>query len=549
MQNAECRKGSALTRLYKEETMKTLYLNSNEKNSINTAAEILKNGGLVAIPTETVYGLAANALDGEAVRKIFIAKGRPQDNPLIVHVASLEEIEPLVEKVDPRVYALAEKYWPGPLTVIMKKSALVPDEVSAGLDTVAIRMPSHECAREIIEKSGLPLAAPSANASGKPSPTKASHVIEDLDGKIDAVVDGGESAVGVESTVVTLATDPPTLLRPGGITPEQLEEVLGAIQISPAVFEKLREGEKAESPGMKYKHYAPAAQVTIIKGSFENYKKFLLAHKETVCAVCFEGEGKYFEKYIEYGKENDDISQAHKIFDALREVDAIGCKKAFVRCPVSSGVGLAVYNRLLRSAAFRVIDLDIGIPVIGLTGQTGAGKTTVAAILAEKGCHIVDTDILARKAVENSEVIGMLCERFGGDIVKGGVLDRRELARRAFASSEGTSALSAITHPEITRLAIEEIHTAEKNGAKAAVVDAALLYDSPLVAVCDKNICVVADQKIRLERIMNRDSISETDAKLRINAQPPTEYYTEKSDIIINNNGEDIEEQIAELMG
>ena len=300
---------------------------------------------------------------------------------------------------------------------------------------------------------------------------------------------------------------------------------------------------------MKYKHYAPAAQVTIIKGSFENYKKFLLAHKETVCAVCFEGEGKYFEKYIEYGKENDDISQAHKIFDALREVDAIGCKKAFVRCPVSSGVGLAVYNRLLRSAAFRVIDLDIGIPVIGLTGQTGAGKTTVAAILAEKGCHIVDTDILARKAVENSEVIGMLCERFGGDIVKGGVLDRRELARRAFASSEGTSALSAITHPEITRLAIEEIHTAEKNGAKAAVVDAALLYDSPLVAVCDKNICVVADQKIRLERIMNRDSISETDAKLRINAQPPTEYYTEKSDIIINNNGEDIEEQIAELMG
>lgn len=529
--------------------MITLCLNEKDKNSINTAAEILKNGGLVAIPTETVYGLAANALDGEAVRKIFIAKGRPQDNPLIVHVASLEEIEPLVEKVDPRVYALAEKYWPGPLTVIMKKSALIPDEVSAGLDTVAIRMPSHECAREIIEKSGLPLAAPSANASGKPSPTKASHVIEDLDGKIDAVVDGGESAVGVESTVVTLATDPPTLLRPGGITPEQLEEVLGAIQISPAVFEKLREGEKAESPGMKYKHYAPAAQVTIIKGSFENYKKFLLAHKETVCAVCFEGEGKHFEKYIEYGKENDDISQAHKIFDALREVDAIGCKKAFVRCPISSGVGLAVYNRLLRSAAFRVIDLDMGIPVIGLTGQTGAGKTTVAAILAEKGCHIVDTDILARKAVENPEVIGMLCERFGGDIVKGGVLDRRELARRAFASAEGTSALSAITHPEITRLAIEEIHTAEKNGAKAAIVDAALLYDSPLVAVCDKNICVIADEKIRLERIMKRDFISETDAKLRINAQPPTEYYTEKSDIIINNNpGADIEAQITELM-
>ena len=337
--------------------MKTLYLNEKEENAIQTAAEILKNGGLVAIPTETVYGLAANALDGKAVAEIFIAKGRPQDNPLIVHVASLDEIPPLVEAVDSRLYDLAEKYWPGPLTVIMKKSSIIPDEVSAGLDTVAIRMPSHETARKIIEISGVPLAAPSANASGKPSPTKASHVIQDLDGKIDAVVDGGECSVGVESTVVTLATEPPTLLRPGGITPAQLEAVLGEIQISPAVFEKLKEGEKAESPGMKYKHYAPAAQVTIIKGDFESFRKFVLAQKETVCAVCFEGEGKHFENYIEYGSENDADSQAHSIFDALREVDKTGCNTAFVRCPVSSGVGLAVYNRLIRAAAFKVIKL------------------------------------------------------------------------------------------------------------------------------------------------------------------------------------------------
>lgn len=519
--------------------MKTLHLNSNDKNSIQTAAEILKNGGLVAIPTETVYGLAANALDSEAVKKIFIAKGRPNDNPLIVHISSLEEIEPLVEAVDPRVYDLAEKYWPGPLTVIMKKSDLVPDEVSAGLDTVALRMPSHECARAIIKAAGVPLAAPSANASGKPSPTKASHVIEDLDGKIDAIVDGGESDVGVESTVVTLATDPPTLLRPGGITPEQLEEVLGEIQISSAVFEKLKEGEKVQSPGMKYKHYAPSAQVTIIRGSFEQYKKFLLAQKDTVCAVCFEGEGRYFEKYIEYGRENDDESQAHSIFDALREVDAMGCKRAFVRCPLSSGVGLAVYNRLLRSAAFRVIDLDIKIPVIGLTGQTGAGKTTVAAILCEKGYAIIDTDKLARKAVENPEVLSMLSEQFGGDILKDGVLDRRELARRAFATKEGGEALNAITHPEITRLAVELIHKAQENGAKAAVIDAALLFDSCLTALCDKTVSIVADENERLERIMKRDSISVEDAKLRINAQPPAEYYMEKADIIINNNASD----------
>ena len=521
--------------------MKTLYLNEKEENAIQTAAEILKNGGLVAIPTETVYGLAANALDGKAVAEIFIAKGRPQDNPLIVHVASLDEIPPLVEAVDSRLYDLAEKYWPGPLTVIMKKSSIIPDEVSAGLDTVAIRMPSHETARKIIEISGVPLAAPSANASGKPSPTKASHVIQDLDGKIDAVVDGGECSVGVESTVVTLATEPPTLLRPGGITPAQLEAVLGEIQISPAVFEKLKEGEKAESPGMKYKHYAPAAQVTIIKGDFESFRKFVLAQKETVCAVCFEGEGKHFENYIEYGSENDADSQAHSIFDALREVDKTGCNTAFVRCPVSSGVGLAVYNRLLRSAAFRVIDLDFTIPVIGLTGQTGAGKSTVCTILKDKGCHIVDTDLLARKAVENPEVIERLCDKFGDDIISGGVLDRRELARRAFATPEGTKALNLITHPEITRLAVEEIHKAESEGAKAAIIDAALLFESPLTAVCDKTVCVAADEKIRLERIMKRDGISESDARLRMNAQPDEEYYKSKSDIIINNNGEDLD--------
>lgn len=527
--------------------MKTLYLNSKEDNAIKTAAEILKNGGLVAIPTETVYGLAANALDGEAVRKIFIAKGRPQDNPLIVHISAIEEIEPLVEKVDPRAYALAEKYWPGPLTVIMKKSNLIPDEVSAGLDTVAIRMPSHECARKIISESGVPLAAPSANASGRPSPTKASHVAEDLDGRIDAIIDGGESEVGVESTVVTLATEPPTLLRPGGITPAQLEAVLGEIAISPAVYEKLKEGEKAESPGMKYKHYAPKAQVTVIKGSFEQYKKFLLAQKDTVCAVCFEGEGKYFEKYIEYGRENDDESQAHSIFDALREVDAMGCKRAFVRCPVSSGVGLAVYNRLLRSAAFRVIDLDIKIPVIGLTGQTGAGKSTVAAILREEGYAIADTDVLARKAVENPEVIAMLCEEFGEDIIKDGSLDRRELARRAFSTKEGGLALNAITHPEITRLTVNAIHAAQAEGAKAAVIDAALLFDSCMTAICDRTVSVIADEAIRLERIVKRDSISYEDAKLRINAQPPAEYYIEKADIIIKNNGcENLKEQLKQ---
>ena len=515
--------------------MKTLYLDAKNENATNVSAEILKKGGLVAIPTETVYGLAANALDGEAVKKIFIAKGRPQDNPLIVHVASLEEIEPLVEKVDPRLYSLAEKYWPGPLTVIMKKSPLIPDEVCAGLDTVAIRMPSHPVAREIIKKSGLPLAAPSANASGKPSPTKASHVAQDLEGKIDAIVDGGECSVGVESTVVTLATTPPTLLRPGGITPAQLEDVLGEIQISHAVFEKLREGEKVQSPGMKYKHYAPKAAVTIIKGSFEKYEKFLKAQKIETCAVCFEGEGKNFDKFIEYGKANDSLTQARHIFDALRKVDEMKCERAFVRCPVTTGVGLAVYNRLLRSAAFRVIDLDINIPVIGLTGQTGAGKSTVAIKMQKNGDYIIDTDILARKATESRDVLDRLSAYFGGDITKDGVLNRKLLAERAFSSEENTKVLNNITHPEITRLVIEEIHKAEEQKATAAVIDAPVLFESDLVCICDKVICVTAPEEIRLKRIMERDGITKEEAKLRMSAQHDEEYYTSRSDEVIIN--------------
>ncbi len=528
--------------------MNTLKLNSKNKNDLSTAADILRNGGLVAIPTETVYGLAANALDAEAVKKIFIAKGRPNDNPLIVHISSLEEIPPLVKEIDPRLYDLADKFWPGPLTVILKKSDAVPDEVSPGLDTVAIRMPLHPDAREIIRLSGVPLAAPSANASGKPSPTSVGHVIEDLDSRIDAAIDGGECSVGVESTVITLVTQPPTLLRPGGITVEQLESVLGKIAVSSAVTEKLKDGEKAESPGMKYKHYAPKARVTIVRGDFEKYKSFMLAQKIPACAVCFSGEGKYFENAVEYGAENDGASQAHGLFEALREVDESGCENAFVRCPSADGVGLAVYNRLIRSAAFRVINLEISIPVIGLTGQTGAGKSTVSKLLEKHGICNIDADLLSREAVENPEVIAALAENFGADIIVNGKLDRRELARRAFSDPEKQKKLNAIVHPEVTRLALEEIHKAEKQGAKAALVDAALLFESDLTAICSFTVSVVADKETRLERIIMRDSISREDALIRMNAQKSEEYYTENADIIIRNNGEDLNKEIKKII-
>ena len=228
--------------------------------SIKEAAEILKNGGIAAIPTETVYGLAASALDEEAVKKVFIAKGRPQDNPLIVHIADIDTLSEIAADIPDGAYKCAEKFWPGPLTMVLKRTDKIPALVSAGLDTVAVRMPSDKTARDIITASGLPLAAPSANTSGKPSPTSAKYVIDDLDGKIDAVVMSGDCGVGVESTVITLVTSPPRLLRPGAVTVEQLREIFPDIVVDKAVLSEPEKGEKVASPGMKYKHYAPKAK-------------------------------------------------------------------------------------------------------------------------------------------------------------------------------------------------------------------------------------------------------------------------------------------------
>lgn len=516
-------------------------------DAIERAAAILRSGGLVAIPTETVYGLAANALNPEAVASIFKAKGRPQDNPLIVHISSLEELPPLVKKVDSRLPALAEAFWPGPLTVIMPKSDAVPSIVSGGLDTVAIRMPSHPVASAIIRAAGVPLAAPSANASGRPSPTGAGHVLLDLDGKIDAVADSGKCAIGVESTVLSLVGDVPVLLRPGGVTPEQLEKVLGKIEIADAVFSALPEGEKAQSPGMKYKHYSPTAAVTIINGSLEKFIRFVKLIPGSA-AICFEGEGRFFDNAIEYGKKDDSLSQANGLFEALRKVDGNGFRRAYVRCPNKSGVGLAVYNRLLRAAAFRELNLTKKTPVIGLTGQTGAGKTTVCSLLRDSGCEIIDGDIVARKAVENPSVLSALCEYFGSDIIIDGSLDRRLLASRAFSSKESTLALNSITHPEITRIILEKIEQARSGEAKAIIIDAAALFESPVVPYCDLIACVLAPVETRISRVVARDSIARSEALTRINAQGDEEYYTSKSDIIIMNDGASLTERLSGLL-
>lgn len=337
-----------------------LKVTSPDDEKLKKAGSILKNGGLVAIPTETVYGLAANALDGEAVKKIYQAKGRPSDNPLIVHISDLSQWKELVRDIPEKAMKLAEKFWPGPLTIILSKSELVPDEVSGKLDTVAVRMPSNEIARAIIEKAGVPLAAPSANTSGKPSPTNAKYVHFDLDGKIDMIVDGGDCDVGVESTVITLATDTPKLLRPGAVTPEMLESVLGEIEIDGAVYDKLAEDVAPSSPGMKYKHYSPKAKVIIVKGEIDSFKKFVTENAdESTAVLCFEEDKENLRAFqiITYGKESDSFSQANRIFEALREVDEVGAKTVYARFPEMSGMGLAVFNRLVRAAAFNIIEV------------------------------------------------------------------------------------------------------------------------------------------------------------------------------------------------
>lgn len=340
--------------------MRTEYLKADRAGDLERAASILKNGGLVGIPTETVYGLAANALDGKACSRIFEAKGRPADNPLIVHISDLSQWEPLVKEIPENARKLAEAYWPGPMTIILPKSERIPPEVSAGMDTVGVRFPSHPIAQKLIRLAGVPLAAPSANLSGHPSPTTAQHVWEDMAGRIEAVLDGGICDVGLESTVLSLAVHPPRLFRPGGVTPEQLKAVLGELEVDPAVTQPLAAGVQAASPGMKYRHYAPKARVSIVDGNRESYLRFVNSQADgRTAALCYEeDEAELQIPCVSYGKETDEVQQAQELFEALRKLDELGVDRVYARCPAPEGVGLAVYNRLIRAAGFEVIRVD-----------------------------------------------------------------------------------------------------------------------------------------------------------------------------------------------
>ncbi|MBQ9543977.1 MAG: threonylcarbamoyl-AMP synthase [Clostridia bacterium] len=336
---------------------------SSFDSALALAADTVRKGGLVAFPTETVYGLGADALDPEASKKIYAAKGRPSDNPLIVHIAEPAEV---FDYAFPDSRGIAEKlcssFMPGPLTVVLKKKSIIPDEVTGGLDTVAIRCPSDPVAHAFIAACGVPIAAPSANLSGKPSPTRASHVIDDLDGRVDLILCGEDSAIGLESTIVLVTNERVKLLRPGFITVPQLESVVGKIEIDKAVTDKLRDGERPLAPGMKYRHYAPQAPVTMIKGEDSDVRRFFAeALLDGSAVICFDEDLEFLGGFstssgapivFSLGPQNDHLTQAKRLFDALRTLDRKEVRQIYSRLPEKDGVGLAVFNRLIKACGF-----------------------------------------------------------------------------------------------------------------------------------------------------------------------------------------------------
>lgn len=334
-------------------------------DEIALAAEVLKIGGTVIFPTETVYGLGANALDESAVKKIFEAKGRPSDNPLILHISELNQVYDLVQDIPETFYILAEKFWPGPLTLVMKKSTIVPELVSAGLETVGIRMPAHPVALELLRRAGVPVAAPSANISGSPSPTQAKHVIADMDGRVDVIIDGGDCNVGLESTVLDISGEVPEILRPGGVTAEQLESIIGKVRIDRFVYDKPEDKSvKPKSPGVKYRHYSPKAEVILFDGAVENIvveinkKAYELTEEGKKVGILATEQTKDNYSYgfvVSSGDRENPQTIASSFFKLLRYFDEQGMDVILTEGVDKQGMGMAIMNRMVRAAGYNVV--------------------------------------------------------------------------------------------------------------------------------------------------------------------------------------------------
>ena len=517
--------------------MQTLFLSAAEPKTPEIAAKIIQSGGLVAIPTETVYGLGANGLDEAAVAKIFEAKGRPQDNPLILHVADAADMEQLCHSIPTAAYALAEQFWPGPLTMVLPAKDVVPLSTRAGLPSVAVRCPDCEVTRAIIRSAGVPVAAPSANISGKPSTTTAEHVRHDHDGRIDAIVDGGPCRVGVESTIVDLTEDTPRLLRPGGITPEELYEVLGEFIIDKAVTASVDKDTVVKAPGMKYRHYAPDCRVLIIDGDLLAAEDYIRRHWQPGNRVlCFEEELETFEAFapLAYGRKADTDTLLAGLFAALRELDDPAIGTVFARCPKGSGKALAVQNRLEKAAGFCRINPRDKHRIIGITGGSGSGKTTLLNLIREIGGTVIDCDAVYHQLLTwDTALLDAISARFPGT-VENGTLDRKKLGAIVFSDEAALRDLNAITHSAVKQRVLASILPIPD----LVAIDAIGLFESGLAELCDVTVAVTAPEADRIRRLMARDGISEEYAQKRIQAQHDDSWFREKCDYTLHNDGE-----------
>lgn len=520
-----------------EAAVKTKVFHPKNGEFIEDAARIIREGGLLGIPTETVYGLGANALNETAVLHIFEAKGRPQDNPLIIHVPDASWLERYCRHVPDSAYRLAERFWPGPLTMILPRDPVVPLRTTGGLETVGVRCPDSDLTRAIIHRAGVPVAAPSGNTSGRPSPTTAADMLEDMDGKIDAIVDGGPCRVGVESTIIDLTVTPPRLLRPGGLPLEQLREVLGEVAVDKAVTGKLAEGEKPRAPGMKYRHYAPKAPVTVVIGKPERsavYIRVMLEKGQGV--ICFD---EYAERFPEVpvhplGPAEDRAEQARRVFDDLRQFDGTDVSAIYAQCPDDRDWGLAVGNRLRKAAGFHTVDADGLEPVcIGITGGTGSGKTSALQALEELGGQVIDCDALYHRQLRRDEGLRRDIQAAFGEVFDGETLNRQKLGQVVFSDPDALQRLN-----DIVRLHLLPVIRQEAAGHVLVGLDAINLFESGLAEACRFTAAVLAPAEQRVRRIMQRDGISEEYARLRIGAQQPDSYYEERCSHVLRNEAD-----------
>ena len=512
-------------------------------SEFNEAAKELRLGELVAFPTETVYGLGADATNEQAVKRVYLAKGRPSDNPLIVTVSSLEMVKRFVPSLSKEVEKIIEKFWPGSLTIVLKiKDGSLSKTVTGGLKTAAFRMPKNETTLNLITALGNPIVGPSANSSGKPSPTTAQHVYHDLEGRIAGILDDGPTDVGVESTIIDMSTEIPTILRPGAVTAEEIEKVIGKELYSDK--HKVKENEIPKAPGMKYRHYAPKAPVLLFVGAPDVTARAIEQEMQPHDAVlCFD---EYHDFYDDekgpvrtYGPSCDKQAQGQQLFAALRDLDATSCQRILAQAPRPFGEGLAVSNRIHKAAGFQVVR-PAKAQVVGITGTSGSGKSSVGACLQQMGWQIIDADQVYHQLLKlDRNLTRTVLNQFPAVAGPDGTVDRKALSRIVFEDRMELRRLNAITHPAVKREIRRRIRVLTSQGCRRIGLDVPLLYESGLDHVCDFVIGVVAPEPALTERIVRRDGISPEQARIRLASQPDRQFYEALCDILIENDGDE----------